>query len=263
MKMNKTLLGGLATVALMAVSASSAFAVSTVALSPGNYQSGIGGEFTATVSDGSLSAYTTSYSSLVTGIASASNTNTFQTFCIEYNEHFSYGSAYDYQISSAAIMGGTSTQDPVSVGTGWLYSQFAKGTLAGYNYSGTQAVRQLSAAALQNAIWWLEGEISTDQSSNSFITTAQAALGIASTVPNPSPGQGGTGLALNSYNGNTAATYGVYALNLGPFSGQTRSTQDQLIYKTTANTDVPDGGATILMLGMAIAGVGAARRYLH
>ena len=44
------------------------------------------------------------------------------------------------------------------MGTGWLYSQFAQGTLAGYVFSGTEAQREASANLLQQAIWWLEGE---------------------------------------------------------------------------------------------------------
>ena len=91
--------------------------------------------------------------------AAATFNGGFETFCIEYSEHFSPGSTYYYGISQGAMNGGLSggNPDPISRGTAWLYLQFAKGTLAGYNYAlgpGGNA----SAAALQATIWWLEGE---------------------------------------------------------------------------------------------------------
>jgi hypothetical protein len=47
--------------------------------------------------------------------------------------------------------------DNISIGTAWLYSQFRAGTLANY-FTGT---RQANAGALQDAIWYLEGETTT------------------------------------------------------------------------------------------------------
>jgi hypothetical protein len=90
------------------------------------------------------------------------------------------------------------------MGTAWLYSQFRAGTLAGYS-SGLTA----TAGQLQNAIWWLEGEITADQSANPFITQ----------IPNA---------AWRAYNSGTDANgaFGVVALNLTyPNGGRA---QDQL-----------------------------------
>ena len=77
---------------------------------------------------------------------------------MEYNEHFTPGSSYYYGISQGAINGGVSggNPDPISRGTAWLYLQFATGNLQGYNYTGPNG--NLSAGALQDTIWWLEGE---------------------------------------------------------------------------------------------------------
>jgi hypothetical protein len=227
----------------------------TVALSQGSYQNGIGGEFKATVSDDSIDGYLSGYA---LGAGNAA-TNTFQTFCIEYREHFNWNVPYTGAVSGAAIKGGTLTQDAVSVGTGWLYSQFAQGLLATNNYfTGSAANRTAQAGLLQNAIWWLEGEITNSQANNPFILAAEVGLGIAhgSTFPNASPGQEGTGLALNTYNGQTAASFGVFALNLGPFQGNPNViTQDQLIYQRTSNRNVPDGGTTLVLLGLSLTGM--------
>ncbi len=256
---------GILALAFAAASVSSAFGTQ-VTLSQGSYQSGLGGEFKATVNGDSLDSYLSSYSQLSTGDAGA---NTFQTFCIEYNEHFNWSpTAYDVAISGAAVHGGTSTQDTVSVGTGWLYSQFAKGTLSTTAYGSyftSTTSRKTQAVELQNAIWWLEGEIATSQATNPFILAAEAGLGIThsgtSTVPTVSPGQEGTGLALNTYGGKTAASFGVYALNLG--TSPEFPAQDQLIYLKTANQNVPDGGATLLLLGLSLSGMGALQRRMR
>jgi hypothetical protein len=76
--------------------------------------------------------------------------------------------------SNNAIQGGMGTQgDPISVGTAWLYHEFQNGTLAGYDYTpGTPGLpadhREVSAGALQNTIWWLEGESSDPGAGNIF-----------------------------------------------------------------------------------------------
>lgn len=243
---------------------SSAFGY-TVALSPGSYQSGIGGEFTATVNDDSLDAYLGTYGLSSTGNAVA---NTFQTFCIEYQEHFSYNTPYTADVSGAAKLGGTLTQDIVSVGTGWLYSQFAQGLLTttthGSYFTGS-AIRKTQAGQLQNAIWWLEGEITTSQAANPFIIAASTFFGIApaATVPTASPSSGGLGLAGDSLGTYSAAGFGVYALNLGPLTSGATKHQDQLIFKATGNREVPDGGTTLLLLGMTVTGMGALQRKMR
>jgi hypothetical protein len=99
--------------------------------------------------------------------AVTSGLGTFQTFCIEYGEEFSPGSLYDYKQNTGAVAGGPGwnaidpntglPMDNISIGTAWLYSQFRAGTLANY-FTGT---RQANAGALQDAIWYLEGETTT------------------------------------------------------------------------------------------------------
>jgi len=94
---------------------------------------------------------------------------TWQSFCIEKNEYVTKNAIYTVQgISGYAKAGGVdknqydSNGDPLSNETAWLYWNFSKKELTGYDSS---AKYQTS---LQNIIWYLEGEIkklSTDDNS--------------------------------------------------------------------------------------------------
>ncbi len=218
---------------LLVAAVASPATAGTVTFSGSTYASGVGGEFTFTVNGGSLDI--SHYSTLTSNIGA---TPSFQTFCLEANEYIQQGYTYNVALSDSAVLGGITggPSDPISVGTAWLYSQFATGTLAGYDYG---AGRTTSAAALQNAIWWLEGE---GGAKNSFVLAAETALGLNDTTV--------------KYDAGTN-NYGVYALNLtadtcaGGYSGP--NCQSQLVY-------VPDGGATLMLLGGALVGIGALRR---
>jgi hypothetical protein len=209
----------------------------------GPFQTGSGGEFTYNDIDPDDWLDKSGYASTTSNFGPAGITS-FQTFCIEVGEHISgYPSTYNAQLSTQAVMGGSGgpSPDPVSQGTGWLYSQFARGTLAGYDYSGG-AGRLASADALQRAIWWLEQEGPDPGFGNVF---RDAVLGEFTTEENA--------------RGGSALTYGVYAINLwtGPAGSSpdaTNKAQDGLFYS------VPDGGATIMLLGSALMALRVARR---
>lgn len=124
------------------------------------YTSGGGGEFTLTpdVWQGLLSPF------YVQGVTKNVNVSppppkpNFQSFCMETTEFVSLGGTYNVVFNDRAIMGQNPPNgDPISIGTAYLYSQFVKGTLSGYNYT-AGAGRDTSASLLQNAIWYLEGE---------------------------------------------------------------------------------------------------------
>jgi hypothetical protein len=212
----------------------------------GAYQAGLGGEFT--VNDVSpdgwldLSGYSAQTKNLAPGITS------FQTFCIEKNEYlYPYGATYNAVLSGGAVHGGVggADPDPLSRGTALLYSQFAKGALTGYNYA---VGRSVSAAALQEAIWWLEEEISSYTGGNTFI-------GLVATT---------FGSDLSARDDAGAGQYGVYALNLIGAAGAPTGVvgQDQLYYRDPGitTTAVPDGGTTIALLGMALCGMAIVSR---
>jgi hypothetical protein len=213
----------------------------------GLYQAGQGGEFTVINVSGFAP---TGYSSL----ASSQALGSFQTFCIEEQgaEYIYTNTLYDGVQSTNAVFGGGAayggsappdmTGDPLSVGTGWLYSQFALGTLSGYDYTG--ANRLASAAAFQNTIWWLENETTVDPgAANPFRNAVLGAFGGSLTAAREAG----------------AWTYNVYAINMwvpGHVGEYAYRRQDQLFYS------VPDGGATLMLLGGALVGLGALRRKL-
>lgn len=189
----------------------------------GGYFSGNGGEFTynaALNNDAYVSGKTADISTL----------GTFQTFCLETSET-AYSPGY-FNLSYAAKFGGTSSADPISKGTAWLYSQFVAGSLGGYNYT-VGVNRSTQAYELQKAIWYLEGE--ADGVANSYYNLAVAALGTAVTDD------------ANGY-------LDVYVLNnYRDEAGLVR--QQDFLWKS-----VPDGGATLMLLGGALMGLGVLRR---
>jgi hypothetical protein len=194
----------------------------------GSRHSGNGGEFNISSAD---------FDPTAMGYASAAISGSgFETFCLETNEFFNPGSTYYYAISEAASNGGVSggNPDPISLGTAWLYLNFAHGTLAGYDYT-VGAGGNASAAALQSTIWWLEGEGANP--GNAFST-------LVMTLPN----------YLDDNNG----YYGVGVLNLWGDADHTRVAQDQLILR-----QVPDGGSTAILLGFGLVGLYLSGRKLQ
>jgi len=208
----------------------------------GPYQTGQGGEFTFNDinPDGwlDLSGYVPGKTS---GFGGGS---TFQTFCIERGESISgYAATYNAAVNTAAVYGGVGPSgDPISVGTGWLYCQFATGTLA-YNYSGTAAQRKADANLLQRAIWWLEGESGIGyDGSNPYMAAVVAHFGSAANAK----ADGGW-------------LYGVYALNLWKGSDPLQNrAQDSLYYRP-----VPDGGLTVMLLGLGLGSVAFVSRRIR
>ncbi len=168
----------------------------------------------------------------------------FGTFCIEKNEYFSNGGTYDVELNNGSINGGVSGavggKDIISIGTAYLYEQFALGTLSGFNFGDTNisSIVRESAKQLQNTIWYLEGEITSAAQGygsagfGSFLTLAQ---GVANYADN--------------YTGSA-----VRVMNLTSNNGQNFH-QDQLVY-----AGVPDTGATLSLLALGLIGLSAARR---
>jgi hypothetical protein len=214
-----------------------------------SYSYGNGGEFRAVSNPGLDSAINwNAYSGSTKGTVGAADVGTwgyslglsgqeyFQTFCIEYNEEFSPGTTYNVTISEKAMWGSQPPPpfpggDPISIGTAWLYSQFAAGTLSGYNYNyGNSGLnnRTASAGALQQAIWWLEGE--ANGVNNSFVTAAETALGLNDTT----------------IKGDANGAFNVRALNLG----DPGTVQDQLVIVPEPTTVVA-GALLLLPFGMS------------
>ncbi len=210
-----------------------------------SYSYGNGGEFRAVGNSGPSSldsivnwnAYSTSTKGTVSAAidgptwgynSGLAGHDYFQTFCIEYNEEFTPGASYSVGVSQKAQYGSQPPNgDPISIGTAWLYSQFAAGTLGSYTYAYGSG-RSATAGALQQAIWWLEAEPNGSDLglSGTFLAEAQAAVG---------------GDITRNANG----AYGVYALNLGAPG----AVQDQLVIVVPEATTVIAGALLLLPLG--------------
>jgi hypothetical protein len=121
------------------------------------------------------------------GSGVAYSSNVFQTFCLERNETLSPGT-YSWSLSSAAHNGGvggaTNNADPISAATAYLFNIWWSGQLTDFGGSGNSydysfgSGRVSSALQLQNALWFLEDELTSSQMDHNSVawTWAQAAL---------------------------------------------------------------------------------------
>lgn len=127
------------------------------------YWSGNGGEFTLQIlgtGAPDLNINWALYDSKTRDIVGGQNPS-FQSFCVETDEYVNVpGGPYNVVLNNSAVAGGSGgpSPDPLSVGAAWLYHEFQLGRLTGYDYDPTDGHRSASAAALQQAIWWLEDE---------------------------------------------------------------------------------------------------------
>ncbi|HWB01679.1 MAG TPA: hypothetical protein VG796_01565 [Verrucomicrobiales bacterium] len=241
----KSLFAGVLAATLLSVGVSNSSAISigdsgTANTGHGLWQSGQGGEFYIEPTSGPLT--NASYSNLT---RNQGVPGSFQTFCLEVREDLL--TPVSYVVNDEAVAGGNNFPpssagndggDLLSRATSWLYSQFAQGLLAGYDYSNSVS-RKASAHLLQDAIWFFEHEIiltAAAQLANPYVVLGLANGGFA----NAAPGQNG-----------------VYALNLD----QSRTHSQDVLYFDDGRR-VPDGGASIMLLGVALGGLGIARRFL-
>lgn len=201
------------------------------------YASGSGGEFTIYSAGTPGLMLSNTYYSADKKTRDVYVTGSFQTFCVETDEYINPNPSAVYVSESwadgttpgsHAYGGGSNTNagDNLDPKTAYLYTQFAKGLLSGYNYT-PGSERQVSAAALQTVIWGIEGEYGGSWSP-------------------------ATGLQTTFYNATVAANWtgigDVRVLQLVTTDG-TCLKQDQLYL-----TPVP--GAVLLgLLGLGAAGV--------
>lgn len=201
------------------------------------YGSDPGGEFDVNVINGSGLPYQFNSS-----IRLATSGSEFSTFCLERNEFIAFGVTYYTTVSDRAMSGGMGGQeagggDPLSIQTAYLYSNFARGTLSGYNY-GSGAARTNSATALQNAFWFLENEWIVGGNSN-YTPSAALALSVF--------GPGLTYSFIHSAFQNATGLDGVEVMNLWTSPDGRGNSQSQLIL-------VPVPGAVLLgALGLGVA----------
>ena len=228
---------------------------------PGAY----GGEFTAVLSGNSaLETYVLDNYSSKAEATLKNGTKGFETFCIEVNETFSPGTTYNAAISSTVSPGGPDTY--ITLGTAYLYSEFAQGDLSGtvgsltvsYDYGSlTSAGRELSADELQDAIWYLQGEITTNgdiatglKSEVSNINTTLYKFN-ASTDPfvllaEEELEHSTNAAALAAIECNANGAYNVLALDLSCTNNNSPA-QDQLVYCPVPEPGTVAAGGLLLI----------------
>ena len=189
-----------------------------------------GGEFNAVPNAALLSVNPTLAGYVPATMNLAAGAPYFQTFCVENREYFRPGSTYNVTISDEVKYEGGQfpNGEPITIGTAWLYSQFAAGTLSGYDYDGSG--RSASAGNLQQAIWYLQGEetslVNGGADGTAFYNAALSVLG-------------------GAINNAAHEAYGVVALNLwvpNPDGSNGAAAQDQLMV-VPDQIAVPEPGA--------------------
>lgn len=212
---------------LVAVPALQAIEVKT-APGFGPWKTGSGGEFTLQIISG------LNNDSYAPSTKDQSVPPSFQTFCVEFGEGIEANKNYFGALGNTTVASGK----PLSVGVAWLYSEFAKGSLLGYDFANS-VDRKASAALLQHTIWALMGEGGQVNNGSLFD------LAVINQFGSWANAQVVAG----------ANNYGVNILTLTEVvidtQGQRtiRNRQDMLWYNT------PDGGLTIMLLGMGLSGL--------
>jgi len=159
-----------------------------------------------------------------------------------YNEEFVPGTVYEFSLGNSAKSNDSNVPySPLTEGTAWLYSQFAAGTLFGYDYTNADNGRASSALQLQEAIWELQGQAAPNGDATYFITLVDETLGKSvADATATGTADGVQVMVLTGING-----YGTT-----PYS------QPQLYY------NVPDNGTTMLLVaGALFALLGFKRRF--
>lgn len=204
------------------------------------YYSGDGGEFTITPGVALANQVLLGTHSDLAGGTS------WQTFCVERNEYVNVPGSYFADINTFSAAGGVSGQDgyngPNGVSsdsldprTAYLYQNFRLGTLlTSYGYGPS---RSGDAGALQNAIWYIEGEVSSlSGKAITYYDEAVAATLLGTFYDGSLPNGVATWTGLGD----------VRILNLWDHADHTGFHQDQL-------TLVPTPGAALLgVIGLSL-----------
>lgn len=166
----------------------------------------------------------------------------YQSFCLERDEFLNFRNTFKV----TGISDTTSTNDPISPYTAFLFHNFYWGSLDSYVYSGNGAAR--SAGLLQKAIWHFEDErqYGSNAYSNFYTDLALASVSVNGAFLT-SEATSGTFSWTGRNNTIFEGIGDVQVMNLGEY-------QDQLLINP-----VPEP-TTMLLFGTGIAGLLAARR---
>jgi len=154
-------------VGVMGVACAARGAVYTTIINQTAYSNGVGGEFSAQL-----------FGAPFVPISLAGG-GQFETFCVETSEQFQPGATYLATIETFSMGGSVGGQDPLDETAAFLYEAFITGTLPGYDYTNGSGLRLSQAGAVQNALWYIEGEVGSLDSPEAvaFWTFAQGGIG--------------------------------------------------------------------------------------
>lgn len=190
-----------------------------VVLTQPPYSYDVGGEFNAVTSpDNFLPNYSPQ---AIVG-------NGFQTFCVETRVDFYPTATYSYTLSDVAVGDPVTGPVDLSKGAAFLYYQFAKGILPGYDYTDPDT-RKADAGELQSALWWFQG--------------GQTYGGYPDPITDPFYIYAVDTLGLQNADAPNNGAYGVDVLQM--WSGDLQPAQNQLVL-------VPDNTSTLLLLGAGL-----------
>jgi hypothetical protein len=227
-----------------------------------------GGEFTAVFSgNNSFSSYVLSHynSNVRTTVGGQTG---IETFCVEMNQNFSPGTPYSATVGPSIVNGNGSS--PLTEGVAWLYMEFVTGGLAtagntyslssaDYNYS-TGSGRELCADELQDAIWYLQGELGSSGNSQTRDSLYSFSASTDPYVQLVEDRFGSLGGAEESDTAPGESNFGVEVLNLtSQVDGCTAYNQDQLIYCPVPEPATLAAGA-MLLVPLGLSGLRALRK---
>jgi len=153
----------------------------------------------------------------------------FETFCVQTSVPIVVPGTYNASLSSFDSQG-----KALTVGVAWLYTLFAaNGNLIGYDYNPgppQAGTRALSANKLQQAIWILQGQTGGD-----ITQTAATSFYVQQAVTH-----------FGSLAGAEAANNGQFQVQIVNLFAVTGAPVQNMLAL------VPDGGSTVMFLGMAL-----------
>jgi len=177
----------------------------------------------------------------------------FQTFCIEIFNEFSPGSSYVYTLGQTTH-NNPAGASPLKLGTAWLFNQFENGAFGGVNVGGQYFLTPTQAGQLQAALWYFQSQGSNPN--GQFGNPVQTWNNGLPTVLSPA-GQGDiyTDMALAAL-GSSANAFTASAGAYGVSVIEEVNGQDWL-------TRVPDGGLTVMLLGIALSSLSLVSRKIR
>jgi hypothetical protein len=167
--------------------------------------------------------------------ATVSGYPSFQTYCIEIDHEFSLGGTYNYTLGQTTHGAPPSTAAPsLNLGAAWLYSQFELGLIS--------ITTTLQAGEFQAALWYFQGQGAGNSDYNAWVGGTPG-----KDVYTDAANTALTGMSLNGLNP-SAGMFGVQIIESSSTdaNGVVTPAQDWLY------VPVPDGGATVMLLGIGL-----------